>query len=106
MIEPTESEPKSELDRFCDALISIYHEIQEVEQGNVDKLDNVLKNAPHTAAIITGNEWNHSYTRQKAAYPLSWVKNNKFWPSVGRVNDTHGDRTLICACPPIESYVE
>ena len=106
MIEPTESEPKSELDRFCDALISIYHEIQEVEQGNVDKLDNVLKNAPHTAAIITGNEWNHSYTRQKAAYPLSWVKNNKFWPSVGRVNDTHGDRTLICACPPIESYAE
>ena len=106
MIEPTESEPKSELDRFCDALISIYHEIQEVEQGNVDKLDNVLKNAPHTAAVITGNEWNHSYTRQKAAYPLSWVKNNKFWPSVGRVNDTHGDRTLICACPPIESYAE
>jgi glycine dehydrogenase len=106
MIEPTESEPKSELDRFCDALISIYHEIQEVEQGSVDKLDNVLKNAPHTAAVITGNEWNHTYTRQKAAYPLSWVKNNKFWPSVGRVNDTHGDRTLICACPPIESYVE
>ena len=106
MIEPTESEPKSELDRFCDALIAIYHEIQEVEQGNVDKLDNVLKNAPHTAAVITGNEWNHSYTRQKAAYPLSWVKNNKFWPSVGRVNDTHGDRTLICACPPIESYAE
>jgi glycine dehydrogenase len=77
-----------------------------VEQGSVDKSDNVLKNAPHTAAVITGNEWNHSYTRQKAAYPLSWVKNNKFWPSVGRVNDTHGDRTLICACPPIESYVE
>jgi glycine dehydrogenase len=106
MIEPTESEPKSELDRFCDALIAIYHEIQEVEQGNVDKSDNVLKNAPHTAAVITGNEWNHTYTRQKAAYPLSWVKNNKFWPSVGRVNDTHGDRTLICACPPIESYAE
>ena len=106
MIEPTESEPKSELDRFCDALISIFHEIQEVENGSVDKTDNVLKNAPHTAAVITGNEWNHSYTRQKAAYPLTWVKNNKFWPSVGRVNDTHGDRTLICACPPIESYAE
>jgi glycine dehydrogenase len=106
MIEPTESEPKSELDRFCDAMISIRNEISEVENGSVDKTDNVLKNAPHTAAVITDNEWAHTYTRQKAAYPLSWVKNNKFWPSVARVNDTYGDRTLVCACPPIESYVE
>ncbi len=106
MIEPTESEPKSELDRFCDAMIAIRNEITEVENGSVDKSDNVLKNAPHTAAVITGNEWSHAYTRQKAAYPLSWVKNNKFWPSVARVNDTYGDRTLVCACPPIESYVE
>lgn len=106
MIEPTESEPKSELDRFCDAMIGIRNEIAEVENGSVDKSDNVLKNAPHTAAVITGNEWSHSYTRQKAAFPLSWVKNNKFWPSVARVNDTYGDRTLVCACPPIESYVE
>lgn len=106
MIEPTESEPKSELDRFCDAMIGIRNEIAEVENGSVDKTDNVLKNAPHTAAVITGNEWSHSYTRQKAAFPLSWVKNNKFWPSVARVNDTYGDRTLVCACPPIESYAE
>ncbi len=106
MIEPTESEPKSELDRFCDAMIGIRNEISEVENGSVDKTDNVLKNAPHTAAVITGNEWSHAYTRQKAAYPLSWVKNNKFWPSVARVNDTYGDRTLVCACPPIESYAE
>lgn len=106
MIEPTESEPKSELDRFCDAMISIRNEIREVENGSTDKSDNVLKNAPHTAAVITANEWSHSYTRQKAAFPLSWVKNNKFWPSVARVNDTYGDRTLVCACPPIESYTE
>lgn len=106
MIEPTESEPKSELDRFCDAMISIRNEIREVESGSSDKTDNVLKNAPHTAAVITANEWSHSYTRQKAAFPLSWVKNNKFWPSVARVNDTYGDRTLVCACPPIESYAE
>ncbi len=106
MIEPTESEPKSELDRFCDAMIAIRKEIEEVENGIADKTDNVLKNAPHTAQVITANEWEHPYTRQKAAFPLSWVKNNKFWPSVGRVNDTHGDRTLICACPPVESYAE
>ncbi len=106
MIEPTESEPKSELDRFCDAMIGIRNEIAEIENGSADKTDNVLKNAPHTAAVITANDWSHPYTRQKAAFPLSWVKNNKFWPSVARVNDTYGDRTLVCACPPIESYAE
>lgn len=104
MVEPTESEPKHELDRFCDAMISIRHEIDDVEKGLSDKTDNPLKNAPHTAAVITGNEWEHPYTRQKAAYPLPYVAQFKFWPSVGRVNDTYGDRTLICSCPPLTDY--
>ncbi|HEY1010739.1 MAG TPA: aminomethyl-transferring glycine dehydrogenase [Daejeonella sp.] len=106
MIEPTESEPKHELDRFCDAMISIRAEIQEVESGTSDKIDNPLKNAPHTSAVVTSDSWDHLYSRQKAAFPLPYVADYKFWPSVGRVNDTHGDRTLICACPPIESYAE
>ncbi|HEX8022025.1 aminomethyl-transferring glycine dehydrogenase, partial [Mucilaginibacter sp.] len=104
MIEPTESEPKHELDRFCDAMISIRHEIADVVDGLSDKNNNPLKNAPHTVAVITGNEWEHPYTRQKAAFPLPYVAANKFWPSVGRVNDTYGDRTLICSCPPLEEY--
>ena len=104
MVEPTESEPKHELDRFCDAMISIRHEIEDVEKGLSDKLDNPLKNAPHTAAVITANEWEHPYTRQKAAFPLPYVTQYKFWPSVGRVNDTYGDRTLICSCPPLSDY--
>lgn len=104
MVEPTESEPKHELDRFCDAMISIRHEIEDVEKGLSDKLDNPLKNAPHTAAVITGNEWERPYTRQKAAFPLPYVAQYKFWPSVGRVNDTYGDRTLICSCPPLSDY--
>ncbi|MFD0793416.1 aminomethyl-transferring glycine dehydrogenase [Mucilaginibacter litoreus] len=104
MVEPTESEPKHELDRFCDAMISIRHEIEDVEKGVSDKADNPLKNAPHTAAVITGNEWEHAYTRQKAAFPLPYVAQYKFWPSVGRVNDTYGDRTLICSCPPLTDY--
>ncbi|MGB4398168.1 MAG: aminomethyl-transferring glycine dehydrogenase, partial [Daejeonella sp.] len=106
MIEPTESEPKHELDRFCDAMIAIRAEIQDVENGLSDKIDNPLKNAPHTSAVVTADAWEHSYSRQKAAFPLPYVAAYKFWPSVGRVNDTHGDRTLICACPPIESYME
>ncbi len=104
MIEPTESEPKHELDRFCDAMIAIKKEISDVENGIADKLDNPLKNAPHTAAIITANNWEHLYSRETAAFPLPYVHYFKFWPTVGRVNDTHGDRTLICACPPIDSY--
>ncbi len=104
MVEPTESEPKHELDRFCDAMIAIRHEIDEVEKGLSDKIDNPLKNAPHTVAVVTGNEWNHPYSRQKAAFPLPYVAAYKFWPSVGRVNDTHGDRALICSCPPLEDY--
>jgi len=106
MIEPTESEPKHELDRFCDAMIAIRSEIEEVENGIMDKTDNPLKNAPHTSAVVTANGWAHPYSRQQAAFPLPYVAAFKFWPSVGRVNDTHGDRTLICSCPPIESYAE
>ena len=105
MVEPTESEPKHELDRFCDALIAIRSEIDAVEKGTADKVDNPLKNAPHTAAVLTVDDWTHPYSRQTAAFPLPYVAAHKFWPSVGRVNDTYGDRTLICACPPIESYV-
>ncbi len=104
MVEPTESESKAELDRFCDALISIRKEIAEIEQGQSDKQDNVLHNAPHTAAAVTADEWNHPYSRQKAAYPLDYLKNNKVWPTVGRVNNAHGDRNLVCSCPPVESY--
>jgi glycine dehydrogenase len=106
MVEPTESEPKHELDRFCDAMIAIRHEIDAVEQGISDKIDNPLKNAPHTAMVVTGDDWNHSYSRKTAAFPLPYVADHKFWPSIGRVNDSFGDRSLICACPPIESYAE
>ncbi|GGE61017.1 aminomethyl-transferring glycine dehydrogenase [Pedobacter psychrotolerans] len=106
MVEPTESEPKHELDRFCDALIAIKKEISQVENLTFDKVDNPLKNAPHTVAVITADEWEHAYSRQTAAFPLPYVLERKFWPSVGRVNDSHGDRSLICACPPVESYLE
>ena len=106
MIEPTESEDKAELDRFCDAMISIREEIAAIENGTADKADNPLKNAPHTQAIICANDWNHKYTRKEAAFPLYYVTLNKFWPNVARVNNTHGDRNLICTCEPIESYME
>ncbi|GGH83140.1 glycine dehydrogenase [Filimonas zeae] len=105
MIEPTESEDKGELDRFCDALITIYEEIKAIENGTVDKANNALKNAPHTQAVICADEWNYTYTRQQAAFPLYYVTQNKFWPSVSRINNTHGDRNLICTCEPIESYM-
>lgn len=104
MIEPTESEPKAELDRFCDALIAIRKEIAAIENGEADKENNVLKNAPHTAKAITSDQWNRPYSREQAAFPLPFVSERKFWPSVERVNDSHGDRSLICACPPIEAY--
>ncbi|MDE3143754.1 MAG: glycine dehydrogenase (aminomethyl-transferring), partial [Bacteroidota bacterium] len=106
MIEPTESEDKAELDRFCDALISIYEEIKAIEEGKSDKTDNALKNAPHTQAVVCADEWNHKYSRTQAAFPLYYVSQNKFWPSVARVNDTHGDRNLICTCEPVSSYAE
>jgi glycine dehydrogenase len=105
MIEPTESEDKAELDRFCDALIGIHEEITAIEHGQLDKTDNPLKNAPHTQSVICADEWNHSYSRQKAAFPLPYVQQNKFWPSVARVNNTYGDRNLICTCEPVSSYV-
>ncbi len=105
MIEPTESEPKQELDRFCDALIEIRNEIREVEEGKADAENNVLKNAPHTAAVITANEWSLPYSRQKAAYPLTFVKEAKFWPSVSRIDNAYGDRNLVCSCLPMEDYV-
>jgi glycine dehydrogenase len=104
MIEPTESEPKEELDRLCDALISIRAEIQQVEMGLADREDNALKNAPHTAAMVTADEWLHAYSRSQAAYPAPWTREFKFWPHVRRVDNAHGDRNLICACPPIEEY--
>jgi glycine dehydrogenase len=106
MVEPTESEPKHELDRFCDAMIAIRNEITAIQEGTLDKTDNPLKNAPHTAATVTGDEWSHAYSRKTAAFPLAYVAEHKFWPSVGRVNDSFGDRSLVCACPPIESYME
>ncbi len=104
MIEPTESESKAELDRFCDALISIRGEIRAIEEGRADKNDNVLKHAPHTAAAVTASEWNHAYTREEAAYPAPWLKEFKFWPAVGRVDNPYGDRNLVCACEPMSSY--
>jgi len=106
MIEPTESEDKSELDRFCSAMISIYQEIKSIEEGKTDKTDNVLKNAPHTQQVICADEWNHSYSRQSAAFPVDHLRDNKFWPAVGRVNNTYGDRNLICTCEPVSSYAE
>jgi glycine dehydrogenase len=104
MIEPTESEDKSELDRFCDALIAIRDEIRAIEIGLSDKKDNPLKNAPHTQAVVITDNWQHSYSREKAVFPLPYVALNKFWPSVARVNNTHGDRNLVCTCEPVESY--
>ena len=104
MIEPTESESKAELDRFCEAMISIRKEIAEIEDGQADRSDNVIKNAPHTAAQVTQTEWVHEYSREKAAFPAPWVRERKYWPPVARINEVQGDRNLICACPPIDSY--
>ena len=105
MIEPTESEPKEELDRFCEAMIAIRSEIQAVIDGTADPKDNVLKNAPHTAAAVVADDWSHAYSREEAAFPLPFVRASKFWPSVGRIDNPFGDRNLICACPPIEEYI-
>jgi len=104
MVEPTESESLQELDKFIDALKSVWNEIQEIKEGKADKDDNVLHNAPHTLKVISANEWNHKYDRQKAAFPLKWVVENKFWPSVGRIDEGYGDRNLVCTCAPIDSY--
>ncbi|MEB3181904.1 MAG: aminomethyl-transferring glycine dehydrogenase [Nostocaceae cyanobacterium] len=104
MVEPTESESKQELDRFCDTLISIRQEIAEIEAGKVDAQDNVLKNAPHTADSLICGEWNHPYTREQAAYPAPWTKEHKFWPAVGRIDAAFGDRNFVCSCLPMEAY--
>ncbi len=105
MVEPTESEPRQELDRFADALIAIRQEIQDVIDGKADKKDNVLKNAPHTAGHVSATEWTHPYTREQAAYPLPFLRQHgKFWPAVGRIDNPYGDRNLICSCPPMEAY--
>ena len=104
MVEPTESESKDELDRFCDAMISIHAEMTAVESGAVDAKNNLLKNAPHTAQSVVADQWEHPYSRETAAYPASWTRKNKFWPAVGRIDNVYGDRNLICSCPPVEEY--
>jgi glycine dehydrogenase len=106
MVEPTESESLHELDRFCDTMISIKKEIEEIISGEADMQDNVIKNAPHTATSVISEDWNHKYSREKAVYPISVVKANKFWPAVSRVDNAYGDRNLICSCPSIETYEE
>jgi glycine cleavage system P protein (glycine dehydrogenase) len=106
MIEPTESESKGELDRFCDALLAIHGEITEVVEGKVDRENNVLKNSPHTEYAVLNDNWDKPYSREKAAYPLPFVRNNKFWPAVARVDNAYGDRNLVCSCIPIEAYQE
>ena len=106
MVEPTESESKQELDKFIEAMISIYNEILEIKDGIADKEDNVLKNAPHSVEVVATDNWNHKYSRDKAAFPLNWIKENKFWPSVNRIDDAFGDRNLVCSCLPIDAYSE
>jgi glycine dehydrogenase len=104
MVEPTESESKAELDRFCDAMIAIREEIRSIEKGKADRADNVLKNAPHTAASLLADNWSHKYSREQAAYPAPWLREHKFWPAVGRIDNPYGDRNLVCTCPPMEHY--
>ena len=105
MVEPTESEPLAELDRFCEAMIAIRREIQAIADGRADARDNVLKNAPHTAEDVSADEWTHPYTREQAAYPVPDLRIRKFWPPVSRIDNPYGDRNLFCACPPVEAFV-
>lgn len=106
MVEPTESESKAELDRFCEAMTLIRQEIREIEQGNADKQDNVLKNAPHTAEVLMADEWKHSYSRNSAAYPTPWTREYKFWTTVSRIDNAFGDRNFVCSCLPMEAYAD
>jgi len=106
MIEPTESESKKEIDRFCEAMLEIRSEIQDIEDGISDRVRNPLKNAPHTAEVLISDDWSELYSRTKAAYPLDWVRSGKFWPPVSRVDNAFGDRNLMCSCPPVETYQE
>jgi glycine dehydrogenase len=104
MVEPTESESKAELDRFCDAMIAIHAEITAVESGAAHPTNNPLKNAPHTAEVVCADQWDRPYSREQAAFPAPWVRARKFWPHVARVNNAFGDRNLVCTCPPVEDY--
>jgi glycine dehydrogenase len=106
MVEPTESEPKAELDRFVDAMIAIHAEIRAIADGTLDRHDNPLKHAPHTAAAVTADEWKHPYRRAQAAYPLASLRANKYWPPVARVDNVYGDRNLFCSCIPLSDYSE
>ncbi|NEO28671.1 MAG: glycine dehydrogenase (aminomethyl-transferring), partial [Kamptonema sp. SIO4C4] len=106
MVEPTESESLAELDRFCEAMISIREEAEAIEKGELDPEDNPLKNAPHTAESLICGDWTHSYTRETAAYPAAWLKDNKYWTPIGRVDDAFGDRNLVCSCVGMEAYKE
>ena len=104
MLEPTESESKAELDRFCDALIGIHAEIQAVESDQTDPKNNLLKNAPHTADMLAADSWDHPYTREQACFPAKWLREHKFWPAVGRIDNVFGDRNLVCSCAGMEQY--
>ncbi len=106
MIEPTESESRAELDRFCDAMIAIHAEMKAIESGAMDRANNPLKRAPHTAAAVTADTWNRPYSRQTAAFPAPWLRARKFWPAVARIDNVYGDRNLVCSCPPIEAFME
>jgi glycine dehydrogenase len=106
MIEPTESESKEELDRFCEALIAIHGEIKAIESGRVDKQNNVIKNAPHTAETVLSEKWERPYPREQAAFPAPWLRHHKFWPPIGRIDNVYGDRNLFCTCAPVESFAE
>jgi len=106
MIEPTESESKAELDRLCDALLAIRAEIRLIEDGTLPQDDNPLENAPHTASVVTADAWTHPYSRETAAFPAPWTREQKFWPAVSRIDNGYGDRNLVCTCPPIEAYGE
>jgi glycine dehydrogenase len=104
MVEPTESESKEELDRFCEAMVAIHSEIQEIESGQVDRGNNLLKNAPHTAPGLMAEKWERPYSRERAAYPAKWIREHKFWPAVGRIDSAYGDRNPVCTCPPVEEF--
>ena len=105
MIEPTESESKAELDRFCEAMIAIRAEIMEIERGRQDKERNILRQAPHTMALVCADDYDLPYTRAQAAFPVPWTRHHKFWPTVRRIDEAYGDRNLVCSCPPIEEYL-
>lgn len=104
MVEPTESECKAELDRFCDALIAIHGELTAIEKGESDRVDNALKNAPHPADVVCSDDWAHSYSRQQAAYPAPWLQGHKYWPPVSRIDNVYGDRNIFCSCVPVEGF--